>query len=254
MLERLDLVRIAPQRILDAGAGVAREARALAARYRGAAVVALDFSIALLRQARRRRGLRELVIGGVRPLAVCAELEHLPLSAESFGMVWSNMALHWIAEPVGVLREFHRVLEPGGLLMFSTLGPDTLKELRSVAGNHRVHAFMDMHDLGDRLVAEGFADPVVDMELIAVSYPSPQALLDELRLTGQTNALHERPRGLAGRAFLERLQGGLSARGNDGRPQVSWEVVYGHAWKGTRRRPARGPERQPIQFSRAKWK
>jgi len=254
MLERLDFVRIEPRRILDAGSGAAREARALAARYRRAAVVALDFSVAMLRQTRGRRRLRDLVAGGARPLAVCGELGRLPLVSESIGMVWSNMALHWIAEPIGVLREFHRVLEPGGLLMFSTLGPDTLKELREVAGGRRVHRFMDMHDVGDRLVAAGFADPVMDMELITVRYSGPGALIDELRLTGQTNALRERPKGLSGRRFFAQLQAGLSARMQGERLPVSWEVVYGHAWKGAKRRQPSGVEPRPIEFSRPRRK
>ena len=253
MLDRLDLVRIAPQRILDAGAGTAREAGALAARYRGAAIVALDFSLAMLRQARRGRGLRGLVFAGARPLVVCAALERIPLAEGSVGMVWSNMALHWIAEPIEVLREFNRVLEPGGLLMFSTLGPDTLRELRAVAGRERVHGFLDMHDVGDRLVAAGFADPVMDMEMITVTYPGARALLDELRLTGQTNALHGRPRGLSGRGFLERLRAGLETQTAGARLPVTWEVVYGHAWKGAPRRQAVGAL-QPIRVSPAKQK
>jgi len=254
MLDRLDLVRVAPARILDAGSGAAREARALAARYRGAAIVALDFSFAMLRQARAWRRLRDLLSGIARPLTVCGELGRLPLASGSIGMVWSNMALHWIAEPIDVLREFHRVLVPGGLLMFSTLGPDTLKELREIAGERRVHRFMDMHDVGDRLVAAGFADPVMDMELITVTYPGPDSLLDELRLTGQTNALWERPKGLSGRGYLARLRTGLSGRMLANRLPVSWEVVYGHAWKGAQRRQASGVGYRPIEFSRPKRK
>jgi malonyl-CoA O-methyltransferase len=254
MLERLDLVRIAPRRILDAGSGIAREARELAARYRGTSIVALDFSAAMLRQARRRRGLRDMFLRGARPLAVCADLERLPLAAESIDMVWSNMALHWVPESIGVLREFYRVLAPGGLLMFSTLGPDTLKELRAVAGADRVHQFLDMHDIGDRLVSAEFADPVMDMEMITVGYPGPGALLDELRLTGQTNALRDRPKGLSGRRFLARLRTGLAARMPDGKLSVSWEVVYGHAWKGARRRKVGANEPRPIAFPRLKRK
>jgi len=254
MLDRLDLVRVEPTRILDAGSGAAREARALAARYRGAAVVALDFSLALLRQARARRNLRDLLSGSARPLAVCGELGRLPLATGSIGMVWSNMALHWIGEPIDVLREFHRVLVPGGLLMFSTLGPDTLKELREIAGERRVHRFMDMHDVGDRLVAVGFADPVMDMELITVTYPGPDALLDELRSTGQTNALRERPKGLSGRGYLARLRTGLSGRMLADRLPVSWEVVYGHAWKGDQRRQTSGAGYRPVEFFRPKRK
>jgi malonyl-CoA O-methyltransferase len=250
MLERLDYVRIEPRRILDAGSGPAREARALARRYRGATIVALDFSLAMLREARRGRGPFAALARGARPLAVCADLEHLPFVEGSFAMLWSNLALHWIAEPIGVLKEFHRVLEPGGLLMFSTLGPDTLKELREAAGADRVHRFLDMHDVGDRLVGAGFSDPVVDMDMMTLSYPGPDALIDEIRSTGQSNALLERRRGLSGRGFLARLRARLAQGMERGRLNISLEVVYGHAWKGVRRMRAGEPALKPVKFLR----
>ena len=222
MLERLDYFKIAPRRILDAGSGPAREARALAARYRGAQLVALDFSLPVLRGARgwfRFLGRRQ---------AVCADLSRLPLAAESIDLVWSNMALHWSDDPAAVLGEFGRVLAADGLVMFSTLGPDTLKELRAAAGPRRVHAFVDMHDIGDMLVAAGFAAPVMDMEMLTLSYRRAGELLSDLRASGQTSARADRPRGLAGRGFRERLLAALS-------PRASFEVVYGHAWKAAPR-------------------
>jgi len=119
------------------------------------------------------------------------------------------------------------VLAPEGLLMFSTLGPDTLKELRAAAGERRVHAFIDMHDLGDMLVACGFSAPVMDMEMLTLAYPDADALLRDLRASGQTSARADRPRGLAGRCFGAGLRAALGAA-----PRASFEVVYGHAWKG----------------------
>jgi malonyl-CoA O-methyltransferase len=232
MLERLDYVRIGPKRILDAGAGTAREARRLAERYRDASLVALDFSLAMLRRARRQGGLLSRLFAGPRPLPVCADFERLPLASESVGLVWSNMALHWLDEPLAALREFQRVLSHDGLVMLSTLGPDTLKELRAAAGDRRVHRFMDMHDLGDRLVAAGFSAPVIDMEVITVTYPDAAALLRELRATGQTGVRADRPRGLAGRRFLARLHDSLRAQARGDRIPATFEVVYGHAWKG----------------------
>jgi malonyl-CoA O-methyltransferase len=110
--------------------------------------------------------------------------------------------------------------------MFSTLGPDTLKELRAVAGAARVHAFIDMHDLGDMLVANGFSAPVMDMEMIEIAYAAGGNLLADLRSSGQTSALAERPRGLAGKGFGERLRA-LPTR-------ATYEVVYGHAWRAAK--------------------
>jgi len=252
MLERLDYVRIAPRRILDAGAGTAREARRLAERYPEAEIVALDFSLGMLRGARRRGGFLSRLLGGRRPLAVCADFVRLPLATGSVGLVWSNMALHALDEPIDALREFQRVLAPDGLLMLSTLGPDTLKELRAAAGRGRVHRFLDMHDLGDRLVAAGFAAPVMDMDMITITYPGVEAFLGELRATGQTSVRADRPRALAGRRFLARLHEALGAQMRESRLPATFEVVYGHAWKGTPRAAASSPAVVRLELSRHK--
>jgi malonyl-CoA O-methyltransferase len=222
MLERLDYVKLAPRRILDAGSGPPQ--RLFARRYPKAQVVAVDFSLAMLQSRRKRLFERN------SPAAVCAGLERLPLAGASVELAWSNMALHWLADPLAALRELHRVLAPEGLLMFSTLGPDTLKELRAAAGEARVHAFADMHDLGDMLTACGFAAPVMDMESLAIAYRDAGALLADLRRSGQTSARVDRPRGLAGRRFGAGLREALGAA-----PRASFEIVYGHAWKATPR-------------------
>jgi malonyl-CoA O-methyltransferase len=145
MLERLDYIKMMPRRVLDAGSGPPQ--RALGKRYPAAEVMACDFSLAMLRAGKKRFFERR------PPKAVCGDFARLPFAAGAFDLVWSNMALHWAADPQAALREFHRVLAVDGLLMFSTLGPDTLGELRAAAGGARVHAFADMHDLGDMLVA-----------------------------------------------------------------------------------------------------
>ena len=213
MLERLDYVKLVPRRILDAGSGLGREAKALARRYPRAELLALDFALPML----RRRFWEKRIL-------LCGDIVQLPLSDGSIDLVWSNMALHWAADPAAALREFERVLAPKGLLMFSTLGPDTLKELRAAAGAARVHAFADRHDVGDMLVAAGFAAPVMDMEMIEVEYRQNKDLLADLRASGQTSARADRARGLAGRRFVARLRAQLV-------PRATFEVVYGHAWK-----------------------
>ena len=219
--ERLDYTKVAPRRILDAGSGPGREARALAEHFPGKEVFALDYALPMLPRAGFfDRWLRR----GVVPLA--ADMTALPLQAESFGLVWSNMALHWLNDPLAAFREFSRVLVPDGLVMFSTLGPDTLKELRAAGAAMRLHAFADMHDLGDMLVAAGLANPVMEMEIITIDYGGGARLLEDLRASGQTNARADRPRGLAGRRFGEWLRAALEAT-----PRITYEVVYGHAWK-----------------------
>jgi malonyl-CoA O-methyltransferase len=218
MLERLDYVRLAPRRILDAGSGPPR--RDLRKRYPRAVAIALDFSPAMLAQ----RSFWNRLTG--QPLRLCGDLQRIPLAEASVDLVWSNMALHWLPDPLRAFREFRRVLAPGGLVMFSTLGPDSLKELRAAAGEARVHTFIDMHDLGDMLMAAGLAAPVMDMEMLTFHYPDADRLLGDLRASGQTSARADRPRGLAGRAFAERLRRALGER-----PKASFEIVYGHAWQ-----------------------
>lgn len=233
MLERLDLVKLAPRRILDAGSGPLQ--RALGQRYPGTQVIALDFAAEML-SARGFGWFRK------KPLPVCADLAAIPFVAGSIDLAWSSMVLHWVAEPLAALRELHRVLAPEGLLMFSTLGPDTLKELRAAAGETRVHAFTDMHDLGDMLIACGFSAPVMDMELLTIAYRSPDALLEDLRRSGQTLARVDRQRGLSGRGFMQRLRAALGAA-----PRATFEIVYGHAWKAAPRAPE---DAKAIRFQR----
>jgi malonyl-CoA O-methyltransferase len=248
MLERLEYVKVAPRRVLDAGSGPGREAKALARRYPGAQRIALDISLGMLRAA-ARRGVLGRLFGGQAPQAVCADFARLPFATASVGLVWSNMALHWAAEPLAALRELHRVLQTEGLLMLSTLGPDTLHELRAAAGEARVHRFADMHDIGDMLVAAGFSAPVMDMERVTIVYPDGETLLGDLRASGQTCALAARPRGLAGRRFRAALTERLASQRRAAGLPVTYEVVYGHAWKPAPARAADG--RAIVQYARA---
>ena len=231
MLERLDYLKIAPRRILDAGSGPSREAGSLLSRYKGAELLSLDFSLAMLRSGKSFFFEKKKL--------VCGDLAGLPFAPGTIELVWSNMALHWVREPLAAFKEFSRVLAPEGLLMFSTLGPDTLKELRAAAGAARVHEFIDMHDLGDMLVAAGFAAPVMDMEVLTFTYKDADAMLADLRAGGQTNARMDRARGLSGKGFAKKLRSSLGTRS-------TFEVVYGHAWKGVPRKLADG--RDIVEF------
>ena len=218
MLERLDYVKLAPRRILDAASGPPRAA--LGKRYPQAQVIALDFALGMLKP-------RGFTWFRKTPARVCADLQQLPIAPEAIDFTWCNMALHWLPDPLEALREFARVLAPEGLLMFSTLGPDTLKELRAAAGASRVHSFTDMHDLGDMLVAAGFSAPVMDMEMLDIAYRDPWGLIADLRASGQTSARDDRPRGLSGRGYGETLRAKLASK-------ATFEVVYGHAWRAGR--------------------
>ncbi|WP_455384762.1 malonyl-ACP O-methyltransferase BioC [Acidihalobacter prosperus] len=247
LLERLDVIRLQPARALDLGAGTGAVAEALLRRYRGAQIYAVDSAAAMLDLARRRGGWRR------RPRVVCADAGRLPLAADSLDMVVSNLMLPWCLPPDAVFAEIRRVLAPDGVLLFSTLGPDTLAELRSawaqVDAQPHVHPFMDMHDIGDALLRAGFADPVMDAERLQVTYPDVPALLRELKSLGAGNALVGRAPGLGGRGRLKAMIEAYEP-GADGRIRATCEVVYGLAW-GAAGVPARsGEARVPLETLR----
>ncbi len=246
MAQRLDVVRLAPRVILDAGCGTGEAIGELSARYPGARVVALDLALPMLQAARGRAGSgRSMLDRLLRPLAgrllatapqfVCADIAALPLAGASLDLAWSNVALQWVNDLPRAFGEFRRVLRVGGLLSFTTFGPDTLREVRDafagVDGDTHTNRFVDMHDIGDMLVQAGFADPVVDMERITLTYATPQEMLGELKAIGATNRTRGRPRGLTGRARWSKVTGRLEALRRDGRIPATFEVVYGHAWK-----------------------
>jgi malonyl-CoA O-methyltransferase len=247
MASRLDLVRHAPARIVDVGAGAGAGVALLRARYPAADIVLADFARAPLARARRAHSLAarlRATFGGAREHVVCADMDALPFGAGACGMLWSNLALAWAPDPAATLSEWHRVLEVGGLLMFSSYGPDTLKELRAAFAvadeSPHVHPFADMHDLGDALVAAGFADPVMDVDVLTVTYPDPEAVFRDLRATGQRNAHERRRRTLGGRARWARARGAYAALARDGRVPATFEIVYGHAWRAAPRKLADG--------------
>ncbi|MEO7952679.1 MAG: methyltransferase domain-containing protein [Polaromonas sp.] len=154
----------------------------------------------------------------------------------SVDMLWANMALHESAEPLALLGQWHRALKVGGFLMFSCLGPDTARELRAIYAQlgwpPAGHELTDMHDWGDMLVQTGFAEPVMDMERITLTYETPGRLLEELAELGR-NFHPARFPALRGRAWKARLEQALAERltGKDGRLSLTIEVIYGHALK-----------------------
>ena len=238
MLSRLDLVNLKPQRILDAGCGTGHASQSLLKKYPDAHVISLDFAMRMLQKTRALNGsvgqrLKRL-IGLNQQSYLCADLERLPLAANSVDMFWSNLAIQWSNNLDAVFADIHRVLRTDGLLMFSTLGPDTLKELRaasSMDGNVHVNRFLDMHDIGDALVRAGFADPVLDVERVVLTYDDVIGVMRDLKSIGAHNATDGRVRGLQGRKFLQNLTQQYEQFRKQGKLPATFEVIYGHAWK-----------------------
>jgi len=245
MQERLDYVKISPARILDLGCSRGGSFAGLTARYPEAQLLGLDASPDMLAVGRTPKAgwQRWLPLGrSSGPQRLAADAAHLPLKSRSTGMVWSNLLLHWLDDPLPALAEAHRVLEVGGLLMFSTLGPDSLKELRAAFADGYAHTqrFIDMHDLGDMLVGCGFADPVMDMEVITLTYDDLDAMFAELRAAGSGCAMKARRHGLTGRGSLHAARVAYEAMRRDGKLPATFEVVYGHAWKTEAKQAADG--------------
>jgi malonyl-CoA O-methyltransferase len=237
LIERLQYIRLAPRRILDLGCGGGQTKEPLLRQYPRADWIGLDVSERMLRAAassgmhmRASRWLR-----GALTQRVAGDAGQLPIADNSIDLVFSNLMLHWHPEPHAVFPEWKRVLKTDGLLMFSCFGPDTLKELRAAAAvalpNSRPMPFVDMHDFGDMMVASGFATPVMDAEIITLTYASPQELLREVRALGG-NPRDDRARSLpSGRQARQMLNALEAQRGGDGRIRLTFEVAYGHAWK-----------------------
>jgi malonyl-CoA O-methyltransferase len=247
MMERLSTVRIDATRVLDLGCGSGADHEALRARFEDASICGLDLVMSRLRILRQRSPQTGVIARWLRrdaaSLAVQADFAALPFAAQSVDVLWSNLALHWHAEPHRVLPEWSRVARIGGLVAFSAFGPDTLREVgdafRAVDENAHVMPFTDMHDYGDMLVASGFTTPVVDMERLTLTYSTAASLWSDVRALGG-NPLPA-TRGLRGRRFKERLDAALDAtRDADGRYQLTFELIFAHAWKGEPRKTRDG--------------
>lgn len=228
MLERLELIRIDPEILVDIGAGTGVLTAQLVKRYKSARVIALDLAPSMLQQARKHKGWFS------KQTFVCGDAENLPLATNSVDMIFSNLTLQWCNTLDAAFAEFRRVLKPGGLLLFSTFGPDTLKELRiswrAADAYTHVNAFIDMHDIGDALVRAGFADPVMDVERLTVTYPDVFKLMGDLKTLGAHNATAGRAHGLTGKGRVKKMQESYELLRRDGLLPASYEVVYGHAW------------------------
>lgn len=242
LLEKLAFVKINPELILDAGTGTGAAIPVLFSRYKKAQLVALDLSENMLIKSSRHGSFFR------SPHLVCADIEQLPFSDNVFDLVFSSLSMQWCNDLNAALLEAKRVLKPGGLFVFTTFGPDTLKELRYSWGkvdkaNH-VNQFIDMHDIGDALLHDGFAEPVMEAEIMTVTYDSVDQIMHDLKAIGanvtakaavnenaKAKAKAKAGKGLGGKSVLHTLRETYEQfRQNDLLP-ASYEIIYGHAWK-----------------------
>jgi malonyl-CoA O-methyltransferase len=239
LIERLDGLRFTPERVLDLGCGTGVQAQALHQRFPSSRLLALDLAVPMLAQARRRAGWWKK-----RYDCVAGRAEALPLADGQFDLVYSSLMIQWCDDIDTVLAGLRRVLKPGGLLLLSTFGLDTLRELRQAwaqadQGPH-VGRFTDVQRLGAALTRAGFAEPVLDTDWIRTVYHSPRELMAELKGIGATNAAAERARGLTGLTRWRAMLAGYEAfRQADGRYPATWEVVYASAWAPDEGQPIR---------------
>ncbi|MFA5626501.1 MAG: malonyl-ACP O-methyltransferase BioC [Thiohalomonadaceae bacterium] len=232
LLERLELMRIAPKLVLEVGSGTGFCSTQLAERYRQANFIALDLAHSMLCRTRDRfswwQRLRR------QHGFLCADAESLPLADNSVDLLFSNLTLQWCHAPAKTFAEFRRVLKPGGLLLFSTFGPDTLRELRAawraVDDAPHVNDFIDMHDLGDELLRNGFADPVMDREDLVITYEDVRTLMLDLKTIGANKVQRGQQHGLLGKNKFKAMLAAYEKHRQAGRLPASYEIIYGHAW------------------------
>lgn len=229
LLERLDLVKIFPQLVIDLGSGAGTTARVLAKRFKSASVLQIDLSLGMLLQSHRKS--RRFFS---RQHYLCADAEFLPLKNDLSELLFSSLTFQWCNDLDRVFTEIQKVLMPGGMLLFATLGPDTLKELRqswqAADDNTHVNIFFDMHDIGDALVRAGMTGVVMDTENITLTYPDCYALMRDLKNVGALNANSDRRRGLTGKKKMQEMVSAYEKFRNNNVLPATYEIVYGHAW------------------------
>jgi len=233
LLARLQAIRIEPQLVVDLGAGTGAALDELQNRFPDASVLPIDLTFAMLDAGPAAAG------------GICADAARLPLPNRSVDVIFSNLMLHHCPDPAAVLTEARRVLRSPGLMIFTTLGPNSLLELGrawATADDYsHISPFADMHNVGDALVRAGFAEPVVDSQVLTITYGDVDSLVADLRYAGSTNATEHRNRGLTGRNAARRLHAACHAQTDaDGRIPITIDVIFGLAWAGedtARRRP-----------------
>ena len=231
LLARLDYIKLKPRKILDLGSGSGVFSEALKKKYRQAQIVSLDISFPMLQMIQKRQSWRR------KWHSVQANMIHMPFPTGTFDLIFANQTIHWYQPAMPVLQEIHRIMCPDACFLFTTLGPDTFLEMRAAWAHADDYAhtntFLDMHDWGDALMHVPFQDPVMDQEKITCHYPSLLDLLNSLKKQGVRNMHAHRNPGLTGvQAYRRFEQAYRQCKTAQGKFPLTYEVVYGHAWRG----------------------
>ncbi len=228
LLARLQPLVVDASTVMDLGSATCGASQALSKRFGRAHVISVDLAHAMLQHGRKKRAWF------AKTSFIQATATALPFGAQSIDVVFANLLLPWVDDPNQVFSEIARVLRKGGVFAFATLGPDSLLEIRrawnDVDNNEHVNRFLDMHDLGDGLVNAGFADPVLDVDRLAISYDSVENLLAALTAVGGRNALRQRNHALVGKQRFRHMTDELQRSGSDGKITLDLELVFGHCW------------------------
>lgn len=256
MLERLQYIRLDPAVLVDMGCGPGLRLEALQQQYPKMHYVGVDSCDQFIGEAQQKfaaKGLNAFikkVTAQKSPEFLLKDMANTNLMPESVDMIWSNLALHWHPAPELVMAEWARLLKVGGLCMFSCFGPHTFIEVRQAVQRAGIHTktmdFVDMHDLGDIMLEHGFVDPVMDQEMITLTYKTPEKLLADVRQLGGNPSVG-RLDGLRGKQWYQALLAGLEqGRKADGLLHLTLEVAYGHAWRSATTKGAQGETRISV--------
>ena len=230
LLECFDLFSIECERVLDLGSGTGYATDKIKKRFRRVKIVETDLSYSMLRQSKSKQS--KLFSSQQQ---VCSTARQLPFKENSFDVVYSNLMLQWCANLDEVFLEINRVLKTGGVFVFSSFGPDTLKELRqawqAVDSDIHVNTFIDMHDVGDALIRNALGEPVLSAEHMQIRYENIRLLMKELKQIGAQNKNEGRRKTLTGKNRFKKLKSNYESFRIDGMLPATYEIVYGHAWK-----------------------
>lgn len=254
-IEQLPLFKIDPRQILDLGCGTGQISHALAGHYPKASITSLDIAEGMVKSTRKNTPTPSFSLWN-RPKHqfLVGDAESLPFADNSFELIASSLTFQWCNDLPQLFREIQRVLAPGGLLLFTTLGPDTLKELRAswraVDDSIHINSFADMHDVGDAMLSGSLGDPVVDMEQITITYEKAITLMRDLKTIGAHNMNPERNHGLTSPRKLSAVSAAYEQfRMADGMLPATYEVIYGHAWRGEPRKAADAQNNSQQNFA-----